>query len=53
VSQPSEAVFTEAQQEAVSHDADELDGDLETLKEWKDEELITDEDTKERAHVLE
>jgi hypothetical protein len=53
VSQPPGAVSTEVTEEGVSRGADELDEDLDTLKEWKDGELITDEDTKEKAPILE
>jgi predicted Zn-dependent peptidase len=40
--------------EAVSSSMDQLDKKLETLKEWKDEGLITDEEfAKEKARIIE
>jgi hypothetical protein len=41
-------------EEAVSSSMDQLDKKLETLKEWKDEGLITDEEyAKEKARIIE
>ncbi|MBW2260285.1 MAG: SHOCT domain-containing protein, partial [Deltaproteobacteria bacterium] len=41
-------------EEAASSSIDQLDKKLETLKEWKDEGLITDEEyTKEKTRIIE
>lgn len=41
-------------EEAVSSSMDQLDKKLETLKEWKDEGLITDEEyAKEKTRIIE
>ena len=55
VAPPPEPVSREVMtQEAVSIGADQLEKKLETLKEWKDKGLITDEDfEKEKARILE
>lgn len=55
VSRPPEPVSREViTKEAVSSGADQLEKKLETLKEWKDKGLITDEDfEKEKARILE
>jgi hypothetical protein len=44
----------EAPDEGLSRGMDQLDKKLETLKEWKDEGLITDEEyAKEKARIIE
>lgn len=44
----------QAPEEAASHSMEQLDKKLETLKEWKDEGLITDEEyAKEKARIIE
>lgn len=55
VSEPAEpAAPREAPEEAVSSSMDQLDEKLETLKEWKDEGLITDEEySKEKTRIIE
>jgi hypothetical protein len=52
--EPAAAAPREAPEEAVSSSMDRLDKKLETLKEWKDEGLITDEEyAKEKARIIE